>query len=366
MNQAQANLGPAFRAPRVIVANSPDQALVDGLYWLKVAGEINDSRNGRVLVAPAPVITTYSHPRQRVIMNAKRDANPFFHLFESLWMLAGRNEVAMVSNFAKQMEAFADDGLQWGAYGYRWRKHFGFDQLLEVIDQLRSDPKTRRAVVTMWGPVGDMIPGVAGIGGKTAKDVPCNTQIYFDGTRGHLDMTVLNRSNDVVWGAYGANVVHMSMLHEFVAGAIRMPLGVYHQFSNNYHAYIDRPDVQRLIDTSTHSRDGWSVKIVDDSVYDIEVSPYPIISHIDDPLEWLRQCEAFVTDPLGESNDFTLPFFSEVAVPMMRLHARYKAGDDIQTLWEDCPEIAAQDWVWACQTWFDNRGKARAAKAAAK
>ena len=32
-----------------------------------------------------------------------------------------------------------------------------------------------------------------------------------------LCMTVCNRSNDMLWGAYGANVVHMSMLQEFVA-----------------------------------------------------------------------------------------------------------------------------------------------------
>jgi hypothetical protein len=50
-------------------------------------------------------------------------------------------------------------------------------------------------------------------------------------------MTVLNRSNDIVWGCYGANAVHMSVLQEFVALAIGVPVGSYTQVSNDWHIY---------------------------------------------------------------------------------------------------------------------------------
>lgn len=352
--------------PQMICANDPDQALESGLWWLKIAGEVNDSRNGRVLVAPAPVITTYTDPTKRVIFNPLRDANPFFHLFESLWMLAGRNDVASVANYAKQMESFSDDGLQWGAYGYRWRHFFGFDQLLEVIDQLRADPKTRRAVMTMWSPAGDMVPVevqtlLTNRGGKTAKDVPCNTHIYFDLTRGKLNMTVSNRSNDIVWGAYGANLVHMSVLQEFVAAAVRAPLGVYHQWSNNYHAYIDRPDVQRLLDTSQPNRDHWAVKLGENvSAYNhFDIRHFPLMRHADSHIRWLDQCEAFVANPVA--GGLSLPFFTEVAGPMMRAHAAYKSGDYVEAVYQaGC--VAAVDWRMAAQTWLATRAANRAAK----
>jgi thymidylate synthase len=54
-----------------------------------------------------------------------------------------------------------------------------------------------------------------------------------------LDLTVLCRSNDVVWGAYGANAVHFSVLQEYLAGRIGVDVGVMYQFSNNYHGYVD-------------------------------------------------------------------------------------------------------------------------------
>jgi hypothetical protein len=47
------------------------------------------SRAGDVLVAPHPVMSVTSIPTERVLFDPARDANPFFHLFESLWMLAG-------------------------------------------------------------------------------------------------------------------------------------------------------------------------------------------------------------------------------------------------------------------------------------
>jgi hypothetical protein len=48
----------------------------------------------KVLVSQTPVVTCYSAPTQRVLFSPMRDANPFFHLMEALWMLAGRDDVA--------------------------------------------------------------------------------------------------------------------------------------------------------------------------------------------------------------------------------------------------------------------------------
>lgn len=351
--------------PYSIVAANPDGALHSGLWWLKSAGVINDSRNGRVAVAPAPVITVYPYPDRRVILSPLRDANPFFHLFEALWMLAGRNDVAKIAVYAKQMEAFADDGLQWGAYGFRWREFFAFDQLKELIELIRRDPKTRRAVLTMWSPNGDLVME-NGYGGVDAKDVPCNTQVYFDGTSGVLNMTVMNRSNDIVWGAYGANLVHMSMLHEFMASAVKLPLGTYYQFSNNYHAYIDRPDVQRLLEASSPDREQWAVRFKPGScVYaDHGVTPYPMMANEGYWDSWLRECETFVEQPHDAGIIYAHPFFSEVARPLMLAHLAYKQGD-LDPALELASECQALDWRLAATEWLLRR-RAKSQEAARK
>lgn len=251
------------------------EAYVRGLALLREHGVWEDTRNGRALVLPEPMITIYERPIERVLLDPSRDANPFFHLMEAIWMLAGRADVASLLPFNKALAQYSDDGLVYhGAYGHRWRQHFTIwanmdpehmrplDQVRRVIELLRVNPADRRCVIQMWDAETDL--------GRDGKDFPCNTQLFFR-ARGQddcpvLDMTILNRSNDAVWGAYGANAVHFSVLQEFIAAACGMQTGRMIQFSNNFHAYEAvlekvgepvhhfQPGMQTAYTTPTHDR----------------------------------------------------------------------------------------------------------------
>ena len=182
-----------------------NELFTDALWWLRTAGEVEDSRNGAVKACQEPVLLTSLRPVERVIFCKERKENPVFHFAECLWMMAGRSDAAWLEQFNPRMKEFAEtSGKIYGAYGHRWRAHFGFDQILEVCKILKEEPNTRRAVIGMWSPTGDL--------GIDAKDVPCNTHIYFRRRGESLDMTVCNRSNDLVWGALGSNIVHFSFL----------------------------------------------------------------------------------------------------------------------------------------------------------
>lgn len=222
-----------------------DEALQRGLELAIARGIETPSRNGPVLRLPAPLTTTYRDPRSRVLFNPVRDCNPFLHLFESMWMLAGRNDLKFVQFITPSMANFSDDGVTLnGAYGYRWRRHFCFDQLDDyIVHELDKDKTTRRAYMGMWDPAEDPTSAQKG-----SKDVPCNLGISFDVVEDHLQMTVFNRSNDLVWGAYGANLVHMSFLQEYVANSIGLEVGNYYQVSNNAHIYTQNPVTKRLIE----------------------------------------------------------------------------------------------------------------------
>ena len=345
--------------PHTIRARNANDALRYGLAWLAHAGRLNDSRNGPVLVAPGPVLTAYQRPTERVLFSALRDANPFFHLYECIWMLAGRNDAASVARYAKTMESFADGGVLAGSYGRRWREHFGFDQLEHIAAMLRRDPKTRRAVLSMWDPVADLESGA------TSKDVPCNTAVYFDGTTGVLNMTVVNRSNDIVWGAYGANVVHMSFLQEVMAAAAGMPVGTYYQFSNNFHTYVERPDVARLIDMHAPDAPDDSPAVtylVDDRYVSGEASAYSV-RESDHDFSWqlgtfLDQCDEMAEH--RSYNRYHYPFLRNVVAPMLAAHEHYKAGD-FKSAYQVLGGCLADDWRLAAQEWLQRR-EAKAAK----
>ncbi len=300
-------------------------------------GEDDDSRAGDVLSLPFPVTTSYSHPEERVLFDENRDCNPFFHLMESLWMLGGRRDLKFVQQFNKKMANFSDDNkIFHGAYGFRWRVHFAYDQLEWIIEKLRKDPRERRIVLQIWDPIAERNK-------FQGKDLPCNTQIYFRIVHEELDMTVCNRSNDMLWGAYGANMVHMSMLQEYMAGRIDVGIGTYYQISNNFHVYTDIWD--KLAKPTP-----------DACLYAIgAVKHYPIMN---DPNRWDYDLQAFLTAP---ENYFAYNnrFFSQVAKPIFRTWALYKQKSP-RAAWEFALEaIQASDWRCACVGWLERRMKRR-------
>lgn len=320
----------------VIEARNIQGALIQGLWHLKAEGRKRGSRNGEVLVVDGPVTTNYVYPRERVLFWPARDANPFFHLFESLWMLAGQNEVAPLTHYVGRMKDFSDDGVTLqGAYGHRWTQHFHFDQLKVVIQRLMLDPDDRRCVLQMWDCQVDL--------DSKSRDIPCNTHIYF--TRdylGRLDMMVSCRSNDIIWGAYGANAVHFSMLQEFMAAGIGCAVGRYWQVSNNFHAYT------KVFDPLFAALSGPA--IANPYNFPVTMNRYPLVSI--DLEEWRNELYRFV---LGQHwQGFTDPFFKEVADPMQRAYGLYRKGE-LDAAIDIVGTVRAQDWCLAGAEWLERR-----------
>jgi len=340
----------------VINATNVNNALEKGIRLFKELEQFESPispRGFRTIECPEPVTTVYTHPTERVLFSSVRDANPFFHFFESLWMLAGRNDVGFVEQFNPQMKAYSDDGKRiWGAYGQRWRNHFGHDQLIELVNLLKADPASRRGVVAMWSPDGDQVCRVTGhdgeviLGGPTGKDVPCNTHLYFKIRDGALRMTVLCRSNDMLWGAYGANAVHMSMLQEYLAGKLGVRVGPMTQVSDSLHVYLD--DKGGAL---------WAkIKSVEsDEFYMcpyrlLEVEPFQMNAgeaKWDMDLNNFFHCydEGKRLFPQHYSTDF----FQHVAVPMWR-GWKFRSVSELEL-------CAASDWRKAGVEWLQRRAK---------
>jgi hypothetical protein len=355
-----------------INARNVNVALGEGLVLLQQYGTKTDSRNGPVLVAPWPMITMTRRPMERVMFSPLRDANPFFHLVEALWMLAGANDTKSLTHFVPRMKEFSDNGDTLnGAYGHRWRVHFGTDQLSVAIHELKNNPSSRRVVLAMWDGGMKVTRGVVDTDGDYmsrtyhedgdlrkaiygSKDVPCNTHVYFDANKtGALDMTVCCRSNDAVWGAHGANAVHFSVLHEFVARAAGLEMGVMYQFSNNYHLYTERPDVQRLLN---------GAYVAVDPYEDFRVEPFPLLVEGEHWADFLADCEYMSTMLYcGDKNyhsaeSYKTNFFKQIFCPMFAYYENFKGTNLATDLPKDGGELnLAIDWHRAASEWIDRR-----------
>lgn len=319
-----------------------------------------------------PVMLTYANPRRRVLFGAGRDANPFFHMVEALWMLAGRNDIKHLEYYNARVKEFSDDGETWyDAYGYRWRHPYGLlrapifpenaqDQLERVIRLLRTNPSNRRVVLSMWQP--SDLQRVEEQ--PNCKAVPCNLEVMFrvrlePRQRGQtytvrqdslltsdmqLDITVTNRSNDTIWGVLGSNYVTFSMLQEYVACSLGIQVGKYHQISNNMHVYAESGtsnqfDPRRLLLDPMRTPVG-----------DLTLFVPSTKAMFDADLKRL-----FDRVPLDHHNtELQTPYLYSTVWLMLNAWYKHKRRDYDTALYY-ANKILAPDWRAACVEWLQRR-----------
>lgn len=304
-----------------------------GIMLLRQRGELRDSRNGPTLEIMEPLSVTYDYPDERVLFDKVRDGNPFFTLFESLWMLAGRADVAFLDQYNKGMSQYSDDGVSFNApYGYRLRHTFGYDQLDDVIRRLRANPDDRRIVLQIHDPSDSKLR-------PDSRDHACNIVITPRVRNGKLDWTVFNRSNDYVFGMTGANVVHMSIIHEYVATMAGYKLGSYTQISNCVHAYTENPVWKRVKDLPV---------VCDDPYGSGEVKPSPLVTY---PSIWGKELSEWMEKPWS-GRKYEEPFFEHIAKPMAIAHRAHKENNDGLKF---VGQIRATDWRKAATEWLRRR-----------
>lgn len=322
-----------------------------------------DSRNGPVLRLPGVTTLWVERPWERVNFSPVRDCNPFFHLMEAMAMLSSFNSVSFLSYFAKNMASFSDDGERFNAYyGERLRTTWG-DQLGAIIKELRANPQSRQCVAQIWDSA-DLV--------KSTKDKACNTQLMFSVNHlGQLEMTSINRSNDAVWGILsGANVVHLSFFHEFVALGAGLPMGPWTHVSNNLHVYT----------ASCAGAAMWQQLSILEDDYDLyeQLTPNHVplftaphtFKAFDAALNMFLQRAVWAIErqqPLGFEPAVAVyvlenfPFIAQTVVPVFNAWHLRKLGRHEESA-AAAGLIQSLDWAVACNNWLERREAAKAQK----
>ena len=312
-----------------MMAGNVNHLQTELLYTLRDAPVV-ETRHGKAKAYDGPILFGMRRPWENVLFCPARMANPYFHVMETVWMLAGSKNGKWLEPFNKNIMSYAeDDGYINGAYGHRWRNAFMRDQLIGVIKELTRDKHSRQAVIAMYNPFSDWQ--------DHWRDRPCNTHIYFrrretnEGPR--LDMTVCNRSNDLVWGACGANAVHMTYMHQFICSALKISQGRYHVMSNNLHIY----------EHHWHMLDN---PLTFDWYGEYDVFTVPIFQHEQSPWEFLMECEDFVR--YADEIEYKSQWLQEVVKPMYSHYMCRLNGDKVTY---DVEDNADQAWGHAEYLW---------------
>jgi len=116
---------------------------------------------------------------------------------EMVWFLMGsKRPDEFLGDYTKIWHDFMhDDGTVPAAYGYRWRHHFGRDQIALLMQHLTEEPTSRQGVVIYWDPADDSL------GSKNKKlNVPCPYSFTANIINGKLNLNVVSRSEDMMLG----------------------------------------------------------------------------------------------------------------------------------------------------------------------
>ena len=157
----------------------------------------------------------------------------------------------------------------------------------------------------------------------------------------------------MIWGAYGANAVHFSMLQEYMAGRIGVDVGVYNQISDSFHVYVK---LFKQMDEAMPDQDYYSLKYpMIPNPYEEQVKPYPMVSepdHFDEDLEkFFKFCYNSAEDYV-----YSNQFFTDVAIPMERAWQLHREDGQTQAAINLLDVLCkAEDWKVACIDWLQSR-----------
>lgn len=163
-------------------------------------------------------------------------------IHELLWFLAGDTNVRYLrENGVSIWDEWADEKGDLGpVYGHQWRswpKPDGgvIDQIADVVAQIRTNPDSRRLIVTAWNPAD--VPKMA--------LPPCHCLFQFAVAEGRLSCQLYQRSADVFLGV-PFNIASYALLTHMVAQVTGLKVGDFIHTLGDAHLYSNHLEQARL------------------------------------------------------------------------------------------------------------------------
>lgn len=147
---------------------------------------------------------------------------------ELLWYWSSRNDLAFIGKFSSFWDKVTDDGKTANsAYGYILQEKHGFNQIETIIDLLKYDPFSRRAVLNINVPN----PNV-----KTTQDEMCTICLNYQIRDNVLDCNCVMRSNDFNFGLRN-DIAYFIYLQKYIADRLGVGYGKYTHHAFSMHMY---------------------------------------------------------------------------------------------------------------------------------
>ncbi|MBZ0184160.1 MAG: thymidylate synthase [Melioribacteraceae bacterium] len=228
-------------------------------------------------------------------------------LHEVLWYLSGEEHIKTLREKTKIWDAWADEeGRLQTAYGRFWRRYpvpsngaildgevyvdeshpfvnveengtLTFDQIGWVINEIKTNPNSRRMVVLAWHPANAVV----------SKLPPCHYTFTFNVNDGKLNCHLTQRSGDIALGI-PFNLAAYSMLTQIIAQQTNLDLGYFAHTIVDAHIYAaDKGSEMEAYDhveglkeqISRKPYDLPTLKIADKSIDELQFDDFELVNY---------------------------------------------------------------------------------------
>ncbi|MEK4129921.1 thymidylate synthase [Solibacillus sp. FSL W8-0474] len=169
--------------------------------------------------------------------------------------------------FAKK---YGDLGNVYGKQWRRWTDSEGneIDQLKDVIDQIKTNPDSRRLIVNAWNPE-DVIN--AGAKGSKAALPPCHVMFQFYVANNKLSCQLYQRSGDTFLGI-NYNITSYALLLYLMAKECNLEVGEFVHTIGDAHIYLNHVEqVQEQLSRELRDLPTLTINADKQSIFDIEL-----------------------------------------------------------------------------------------------
>ena len=201
-------------------------------------------------------------------------------IHELLWFLRGDTNVRYLHDHDVTIwDEWADENGDLGpVYGAQWRSWptsdgTQVDQIQQVIDTLRTNPDSRRIIVSAWN-VGEL--------DKMAL-APCHCLFQFYVADGHLSCQLYQRSCDIFLGV-PFNIASYALLTQMIAQQTDLKVGEFIWTGGDCHLYLNHLEqAQQQLQREPLPLPRLAIRRQPASIFDYEFDDFDIVGYESHP-----------------------------------------------------------------------------------
>ena len=173
----------------------------------------------------------------------------------------------------KDDAAFAEEHGDLGpVYGRQWRNFEGVDQLAQLVEDIKSNPDSRRLIVSAWNPKDIPVMVKSGL-------PPCHSLFQFYVTEGRLSCQLYQRSADVFLGV-PFNIASYAILTLMIAQVTGLKPGDFVHTFGDAHLYSNHMDqVEEQLSRTTFPLPTLAINPDVDNLFDFVFEDFELLDY---------------------------------------------------------------------------------------